>query len=30
MAEFDLKTSSWVKTPDDMRKLGGALYCDRR
>ena len=30
LGEFDLKTSSWVKTPADMRKLGGALYCDRR
>jgi len=30
LGEFDLKTSSWVKTPDAMRKLGGALYCDRR
>ena len=28
--EFDLKTSSWVKTPADIRKLGGALFCDRR
>ncbi len=28
--EFDTKTSSWVKTPDDVRKLGGALFCDRR
>ncbi len=28
--EFDMKTSSWVRTPDDIRKLGGALYCDRR
>jgi hypothetical protein len=28
--DFDTKTSSWVKTPDDIRKLGGALYCDRR
>ncbi len=28
--EFDLKTSSWVKTPDNIRKLGGALFCDRR
>ena len=27
---FDMKTSSWVKTPAEMRKLGGALYCDRR
>jgi hypothetical protein len=28
--DFDTKTSSWVKTPSEMRKLGGALYCDRR
>jgi hypothetical protein len=28
--EFDLKTSSWVQTPDDIRKLGGAIFCDRR
>lgn len=27
---FDLKTSSWVKTPASIRKLGGAIYCDRR
>ncbi|HJT44751.1 MAG TPA: DUF4256 domain-containing protein [Chthoniobacterales bacterium] len=30
MGEFDTKSSSWVKTPDEIRKLGGALYCDRR
>ena len=30
LGEFDLKTSSWLKTPDAMRKLGGALYGDRR
>lgn len=30
LGEFDLKTSSWVQTPDDVRKLGGALFCDRR
>jgi hypothetical protein len=30
LGEFDLKTSSWVKTPDRIRKLGGAVYCDRR
>ncbi len=30
LGEFDTKTSSWVKTPTDIRKLGGALYCDRR
>ena len=27
---FDTKTSSWIKTPPDIRKLGGALFCDRR
>lgn len=30
LGEFDLKTSSWVKTPPDIRKLGGALFGDRR
>jgi hypothetical protein len=30
LGDFDLKTSSWVKTPADIRKLGGALFCDRR
>lgn len=30
LGNFDLKTSSWVKTPDNIRKLGGALFCDRR
>jgi len=28
--EYDLKTSSWVKTPVEIRKLGGAIFCDRR
>jgi hypothetical protein len=30
LGNFDLKTSSWVKTPDNIRKLGGAIFCDRR
>jgi hypothetical protein len=30
IGSFDLKTSSWVKTPAAIRKLGGALFCDRR
>jgi hypothetical protein len=30
LGEFDTKTSSWVKTPSKIRKLGGALFCDRR
>jgi hypothetical protein len=30
LGDFDTKTSSWVKTPVEIRKLGGALYCDRR
>lgn len=30
LGNFDLKTSSWVKTPENIRKLGGAIFCDRR
>lgn len=30
LGNFDLKTSSWVKTPDDIRNLGGAIFCDKR
>lgn len=30
LGEFDTTTSSWVQTPDEIRKLGGALFCDRR
>jgi hypothetical protein len=30
LGNFDTKTSIWVKTPSDIRKLGGALFCDRR
>ena len=30
LGDFDTKTSSWVKTPSAVRKLGGALFCDRR
>jgi len=30
LGNFDLKTSSWVKTPSNIRELGGALFCDRR
>jgi len=30
LGNFDLKTSSWVQTPAEIRKLGGAVFCDRR
>lgn len=30
LGEFDLKTSSWIETPPELRELGGALFCDRR
>lgn len=30
LGDFDTKTSSWVKTPHDIRKLGGAIFCDHR
>ncbi len=30
LGSFDMKTSSWVKTPADIRKQGGAIFCDRR
>ncbi len=30
LGEFDLKTSSWIATPADVRQLGGAMFCDRR
>jgi len=30
LGNFDLKTSSWVKTPEEIRKLGGAIFCDKR
>jgi hypothetical protein len=30
LGEFDKKTSSWIRTPDSIRELGGALFCDRR
>lgn len=30
LGEFDLKTSSWIETPEEIRRLGGALFCERR
>ena len=30
LGEFDLKTSSWVKVPEEIREKGGAVFCDRR
>jgi hypothetical protein len=30
LGKFDLKTSSWIQTPANIRKLGGAVFCDRR
>jgi hypothetical protein len=30
LGEFDKKTSRWIRTPDDIRSLGGAVFCDRR
>ncbi len=30
IGNFDTKTSSWIKTPAEIRKLGGAFYCERR
>ncbi len=30
LEKFDLKTSSWIKTPEEIRKLNGAIFCDRR
>ncbi len=30
LGKFDLKTSSWIKTPENIRELGGAIFCDRR
>ena len=30
LGKFDTKTSSWIKTPEEIRKLGGAIFCDRR
>lgn len=30
LGQFDLKTSSWIETPEEIRKYGGAIFCDRR
>ena len=30
LGDFDMKSSSWVQTPSDIRELGGALFCDYR
>jgi uncharacterized protein YpuA (DUF1002 family) len=30
LGKFDLKTSSWIKTPSNIREMGGAIFCDRR
>ena len=30
LGEFDLKTSSWIQTPEEIRRLGGAIFCERR
>lgn len=30
LGKFDTKTSSWIKTPSEIRKVGGAIFCDRR
>jgi hypothetical protein len=30
LGEFDMRSSSWIATPPDLRRLGGALFCDRR
>ena len=30
LGNYDLKTSSWIKTPSEIRKLGGSLFCDKR